>query len=778
MQKTFFYSSAFILFIFFANTLSAQLTVDDTPTPEELAESLLGEGVTISDVTLDCTDGAFGLFECIDCNVGIGSGLVLTSGDVTVAEGPNTGTGDTGSWGAGGDEDLSEISGFETFDACVLEFDVTVASDSLIFNYVFGSEEYTTYVNSSVNDAFGLFISGPGITGLENLALIPTTTIGISINTVNPLEYEEYYIDNGVGCTPSGDFCSEGILSSPYTDEEYYIGYDGFTTVMTAKAYTIPCETYHLKLGIADAGDGVLDSGVFIEAGSLSSPGVVLSYITDLEFEGYTNIIEGCVDGSVTVDLSFSPTDTFSVYLGTGGTATSGVDYDAIPDSIVFYPGDTGAVIPLDVLADGLGEGVETIMITVELGCASGGEDTLIISIYEDIPLEITPDTAICYGDTLTLIADGAVSYSWSPVATLSDPDEPVTDAYPLSSTTYTVSAIVGSCTKSLDVNVDVLSPPEMNTSGDDEICIGESIEISASGAVTYLWTPAATLDIPDISHPTATPIVTTTYFVTGANEIGCTSTEELTITVHTLPNVTAEPNTLGCYGDEVQLMADGAVNYSWSPSDALNNNSIADPVATIYETVIYTVTGTDANGCENTATVTVEIDPVPYAQAFGDTVIYLGESAFLYGIGGGDFYWTPAESLNDPYALNPIATPGVTTTYILTVSSIAGCTTIDSVTVVVTDKPLVLVPNAFSPNGDGINDLINFIARGDIATLHFSIYNRWGEMLYETNTPVGGWDGKINGEEQPIGVYVYLVTLTDLVGRDYVYKGNFMLVK
>lgn len=756
----------------------AQLSVDATPTAEELAASLVGSGVTISDVTLDCPDGAFGFFECVDCNVGISSGIVLTSGDVTVAEGPNTGTGDTGAWGAPGDADLSEVSGFETHDACVLEFDVTVTSDSLIFNYVFGSEEYTTYVNSSVNDAFGLFISGPGITGLENLALIPTTTTGISINTVNPLEYSEYYVDNGVGCIPSGTSCSEGILGTPYTDDDFYIGYDGFTTVLTAKANTIPCETYHLKLGIADAGDDILDSGVFIEAGSLSSPGVVISYETNLEFEGYTNIIEGCVDGALTVDLSFSPTDTFSVLLTAAGTATAGVDYTAIPDSIVFYPGDTGTVIPLDVLADGLGEGTEYIYIFVELGCATGGTDTLVIPIYEDIPLVITPDTAICYGDTLQLTADGAVHYAWSPAATLSAPDSSITDAYPLSDITYTVLSTVGSCEKSLSVDVDVLSPPELTTSGDDEICIGQSAELSVNGAVTYIWSPAATLDDETSANPVATPIATTTYTVIGANVIGCTSSEELTVTVDPLPDIEAEPNTLACYGDEVQLQADGGESYVWSPAEHLDNALIADPVATVFETVTYTVTGTDANGCENEASITIELDPVPYAQAFGDTIIYLGESAYLSGIGGGDFSWSPAESLNDPLSLNPVATPDETTTYILTVSSTAGCVSYDTVTVIVTDKPLVLFPNAFSPNGDGINDLYNFIDRGDIAGFNFGIYNRWGEIVFESNNASISWDGIFNGKEAAVGVYVYLLTATDLKGRNYTYHGNFTLVR
>jgi gliding motility-associated-like protein len=605
---------------------SSQIVVDGGGDPTEIASSLVGSGVTISDVTMDCEDGAYGTFECIDCNVGIGSGIVLTSGDVSVAEGPNTGTGDTGAWGGSGDDDLDDISGFTTYDACILEFDVTVTSDTLVFNYSFGSEEYTTYVNSTVNDAFGLFISGPGITGLENLALIPGTDIGISINTVNPLEYDEYYIDNGVGCTPSGDYCIEGFLTSPYSTDEYYIGYDGFTTVLTAKTPVIPCETYHLKLAIADAGDDVLDSGVFIEAGSLSSPGVEITYETDLG--GYPDLIEGCNDGNIILDLSFAPVDTFEVILNVTGSATSGVDYEAFPTIIEFLPGEVTISLPIEVFIDGLPEGLETIVITVESGgCITGIGDSLVINVHDYLPLTITPiDTVICPGASYTIIAEGASTYSWSPGETL-------------------------------------------NTTSGDEV----------------------------IATPEESPTV---YSVTG---------------------------TLGT--------------------------------------------------CVNTVTSTVELSP-PLANAGNDTTIIISESAVLDASGGTSYSWTPTSTLSNPNIANPIATPTVTTTYTVTVTDANGCVSSDEVTVFVSNDPIIVFPNAFTPNGDGINDLFSMINRGILAGFNLQIYNRWGELIFESNADAGAWDGTFNGEEQPVGNYVYVFNASDFEGNTYNAQGYFTLVR
>jgi gliding motility-associated-like protein len=594
-----------------AFSAKAQLVVDDSPTDSELAAALVGEGVTISGVELDCASGAYGFFECVDCNVGIPSGVVLTSGSIFETVGPNNSSGAGACPGTPGDSDLEDYIDDITNDACVLEFDVTVTSDSLSFNYVFGSDEYLEYV-FSFNDGFAFFIDGPGIVGTQNIALVPGTTDPVSIDNVNNVVNPEYYVDNGTG------------FEAPYSTDDYYIQYDGFTTVLTAKAAVIPCETYHLKLVVADALDCILDSGVFIEAGSLNSPGVAITY--DADIDGYLDLIEGCNNGLLTFDLSFPPVDSFYVVVDVSGTATPGEDYSAIPDSILFLPGDTLVTIPITVFEDALEEGIETIVIYVELGCAFGFGDSLVINILDFLPIEASPlDTIICPGGTATLTASGADTYTWSPSDGLSSTTGSSVNASPDVPTTYTVTGTLFACESSLDLNVDL---------------------------------------------------------------------EE------------------------------------------------------------------------------------PVADAGADTTIFFGESAILNGSGGVGYTWSPAATLANSNTANPIATPLETTTLTLTIETELGCIAMDEVTVFVSGDAVVWVPNAFSPNQDGYNDLFTIIVRGEISFYELNIFNRWGELVYTGNVGAPGWDGFYNNKEQPMGTYVYTLRWSDNNGNDFSEQGHFMLVR
>lgn len=603
--------------------LKGQIVVDDTFTPEELAETLVGTGVVVSDVVIDCHDGGYAFFECIDCNVGMESGMILVSGPATEVEGPNDASGTGMSMGGGGDPDLEDLTTSTTYDACIIEFDVTVTSDSLQFDYVFGSEEYTTYVNSSFNDVFGLFISGPGITGVENLALVPMTTTSVAINNVNPLENEEYYVDNGVGCTPSFGGCIEDWLAAPYTTDDYYIEWDGFTTVLTARAAVIPCETYHLKLGVADAGDGILDSGVFIKAGSLSSPGVNITYEYDID--GYPEMLEGCNNGELTLALSFTAIDTVVVNLEIGGTAGNGLDYSTIPTSVTFLPGDSVITIPIEAYEDGLTEGVETIIVTGELTCAISG-DSIILLINDSYPFDAWPE--------------------------------------------------------------------------DTTICPGESVDLHASGAQVFIWTPINYLDTTSGPLVTATPTETITYTVLG-HFYSCLETRELTINVE-------------------ESMAD------------------AGP----------------------------------------DQVIYQGSSTTLEGVGGVTYSWTPEESLSDPNIANPEASPEEGTTYIMTTLTELGCTFIDSVNVAVLIDPQVYIPNAFTPNSDGVHDILKVLIFNEVTPQLFTIYNRWGEKVFETADITQGWDGTVNGKEQEIGTYMYIFVGLDERENEFTMNGTITLLR
>jgi hypothetical protein len=257
-----------VLFLISNLSVSAQLTVDSTFSPTQLVQTLLGGGITTSNISYTGdTIHASGFFNEPGGSFGITSGIMLTSGTVATAPGPNI------YYSAGldnlypGDQLLNQYTnGLDTTqDATILEFDFTSTSDSVEFNYVFSSEEYNEFVNLGFSDLFGFFISGPGIVGSQNIALVPSTTIPVAIDNIN-----------------NGNWPGGTVSAGPCMNCQYYVDntfgtvmeYDGYTTVLTAKAGVIPCETYHLKLVIADVGDGIYDSGVFIEGGSFKSTGV------------------------------------------------------------------------------------------------------------------------------------------------------------------------------------------------------------------------------------------------------------------------------------------------------------------------------------------------------------------------------------------------------------------------------------------------------------------------------------------------------------------------
>ena len=248
-------STAFVLMAigFDAN---AQLQLKSGQTPEEMVNQLLGGGVTVSNIRYTGAVNAAGEF----CNgsgiIGFANGIVLTSGSANSVLGPNNSSGAGTDNGLPGDPSLDAlIPGYQTFDACVIEFDFIPQGNQVQFNYVFGSEEYNDFVNSPFNDVFGFFVNG------VNYALIPGTATPVAINNVN----------NGY---------SSGVSTGPCHNCAYYIDnvdghlntqLDGLTVVLPMIAPVTPGVLNHMRIGIADAGDHVLDSAVFIQSGSLKS---------------------------------------------------------------------------------------------------------------------------------------------------------------------------------------------------------------------------------------------------------------------------------------------------------------------------------------------------------------------------------------------------------------------------------------------------------------------------------------------------------------------------
>lgn len=259
----------FLLFsvLIYASSFAQPISVNGNLSDNDLVQTLAGPGVIISNVTVTAAAGSYGQFTSGlngAPSIGIGQGVLLTTGTIQNAVGPNNATSQSTNNGAGGNALLDALNQGASLDATVIEFDIRTTGTTLRFDYVFGSEEYHEFVNSQFNDVFGLFISGPGISGTQNIALIPGTTTPVAINTVNDGETNACQSPGpGINSQFFVDNCNGGAVE-----------YDGFTRVLRAIRNNLQsCQTYHVTLAIADVGDRAFDSGVFIAEGSFNSAG-------------------------------------------------------------------------------------------------------------------------------------------------------------------------------------------------------------------------------------------------------------------------------------------------------------------------------------------------------------------------------------------------------------------------------------------------------------------------------------------------------------------------
>jgi gliding motility-associated-like protein len=389
-------------------TLSSQpIDVDITApynNPTYLVDSvLLGSGVTASNVSFTGASTAMGFFSNTSTGFPMDSGIIITSGSAVLAEGPNNQGGAGMNNQLPGAAILDAITTSTTYDASILQFDFVPQSDTISFGFIFASEEYEEYVGSSYNDVFGFFISGPRPNqptnpyADENIALIPGTSTAVAINNVNQNLNTSYYVNNNGGAE---------------------IQYDGRTVKMSAIAHVICNQTYTIKLAISDAGDGVLDSGVFLEAASFSSSGatVTSAVASNAYTDNDTTIYEGCGSALITVKTPLiMPVDSTIDYV-LGGTAQNGVDYQYLPGSVTIPAGSDSAVIEIEAIFDGVPDGDQTVEILFPFSSYCGGlqpvQLTIVILDVDSLRRTYSPpDTILCSPEDMYLYlqADGGV---------------------------------------------------------------------------------------------------------------------------------------------------------------------------------------------------------------------------------------------------------------------------------------------------------------------------------------------------------------------------------
>jgi len=336
---------------------------------------------------------------------------------------------------------------------------------------------------------------------------------------------------------------------------------------------------------------------------------------------------------------------------------------------------------------------VETTTYSVFSMNENGCMDTATVTVFVNpLPEAVAcEDKTICRGDSIQLIVTTFAQYSWSPTNTLLNPTSGTPIAFPTETTTYTVTVTdENGCTDTDEVVVFVNTPPIVSANDDVDICAGASTRLSVSGAVSYSWSPIAGLNNPNLSNPIATPLVTTTYTVTGTDANGCTDTDEVTVNVMESSGISAGLPVTICEGESTQLTATGGTNYQWSPAAGLSSTTIANPIANPTVTTTYTLTGVSANGCPSISTVTVTVLPKPEPVACEDKTICLGDSIQLIVTTFAQYSWSPTNSLINPTSGTPIAFPTETTTYTVTVTDENGCTATDQVVVFVNNPSAV----------------------------------------------------------------------------------------
>ena len=764
-----------LIFLLKLNLGLSQLVTASGQAPQGLVQNvLIGPGVTVSNILYNGSPTAIGSFTATGTNLGIAQGIVMTTGTImnngAGPQGPNNAASSGTDNNMPGSGILSGIiQGTQTYNAATLEFDFIPYADTVRFKYVFGSEEYPEFAppnNSTYNDVFGFFISGPGITGLQNIAQLPNGGGVVSINNVNAITNSLYYNANGDG------------TMAPYNTSPNYIQYDGFTDVLEAVSAVQCGQTYHLILAIADVGDGSWDSGIFLEANSLSSktPVDVSSSISQQVFPNPDWMAEGCVSATVTVTRQNNINSPLSIPLSVSGSATQGVDYSGIPNAVNFSPGQAIYTFQINVNADNFAEGLETIVLNFNVADPCGNVTPIPLTLYiQDVPpltLSLNDTTLLCPNQpiSLTAVISGGVqpyTYLWSTGATTA-----AISFTPQSSQTIYVQ-VTDNCTgltltDSALVSVPVFPPLSILLSPDvTEICpylshTFYSTVNGGNGNYTYAWRTLGSNSVLSTSDSlNVTPSSTNSYVFTVTDGCGNIARDTVTYTITSPPLLLSmTPTQYICPGDSafVSVIASGGYGnyyYLW-PS-----NWATTPGIWVYpgSTNSYQVLVSDECQSFNVSgfsQVQIVKPVADFTILTTDPTENLPTSFYNLTQNGFGYQWFFGDG-SGSYEVHPTHTFSPYGEYLITLiaTDMNGC--VDSITkpIYIQEEFYIYIPNTFLPDENRINDVFSGSFIG-VEWINIEVFNRWGERLFFSDQLDFKWDGTYNGTKVPDGVYTW----------------------
>lgn len=425
-----------------------------------------------------------------------------------------------------------------------------------------------------------------------------------------------------------------------------------------------------------------------------------------------------------------------------------------------------------------------SVTVTGANGCSQ--KDSVLVTVLSKPTIVVRGDTSVCNKTPLLVSSNStnATIFSWQPVTGLSNPVIANPIAMPTISTQYIVTASNGICAVKDTFNLGINPLPVIAKSIDTTICKTGTATLNVFGGVNYLWSPNYNLSSISSNIVSAKPDTTTYYFITATGANACINKDSIKVTVNPKPLFGLQPlSATICKNDSVTLSATGGDVYQWAPTTNIlstlqASTKVYPTISTIYKVIITN------NACKlsDTLSTSINVNPLPVTTITKSNDIDCANiNSRLNVLGGINYSWQPADGIAIFNTNNPIVTPSQTTTYLVKVTGANGCSTYDSINVKVdyaSTKALYLMPNAFTPNKDGLNDCFGLKYWGGITKLEFNIYNRFGQIVFQTNNPTDCWNGKFKGVDADFGTYVYQIKATTICGGDIYRKGTFVLLR
>ncbi len=474
----------------------------------------------------------------------------------------------------------------------------------------------------------------------------------------------------------------------------------------------------------------------------------------------------GCAPLTVDFAAAISPnTQTMWCDLGNGTLITDSLEFSYTYSTL-------GVFNPKFILVD-------------HLGCAVP-YDLPAIRTYQAPPLVVF-DTAVCPGATINVAMDSSI-YTWSPNIYLSCDTCGTLTITPDSSVNYILSSANAYCVIKDTVRVVVEQLPVLTPSV-KRVCANSSLTLYAGDAYSINWSPALYLNNADVISPVCMPLDTVVYTVTAANSLGCSVETEVTVNALDKLDVNAVPDLAVCAFDTLQLGAwltdtiDAAINYNWTPANYLNAADIANPTGSgVPITTEFKVVATSGTCIADTASVLVTINKLPTIHVSENVTTTINAEVKLWASSQQslNYTWTATDSLSCTDCRRTNLYPLQSQMVYVTGVDAYGCKASDSlvVKVLACDPETVFLPNVFTPNGDGLNDVL-FMSSKTLGSLdYFRIFDQWGQLVYETKNMSDTWDGNVHGQPGSIAVFAYVLQGKCQNGAPVLKYGNVSLVR